>query len=75
MVHLSENDDVSVPKIPPFDYSPPPYSGPSLDEIFKKRKEFLSPSMFYFYKKPVRFYILNFSLDLFNRVFFTVLGI
>lgn len=50
---LPEQDVVSVPKMPPFDYSPPPYTGPTLDEIFNKRKEFLSPSMFYFYNKPV----------------------
>lgn len=42
-----------LPKIPPFDYTPPPYSGPSSAEILAKRKEFLSPSMFYFYSKPV----------------------
>lgn len=46
---------VDVPKIPPFHFSPPPYDGPSADEILTKRKEFLSPSMFYFYKKPVSF--------------------
>ncbi|GMN40505.1 hypothetical protein TIFTF001_009731 [Ficus carica] len=44
---------VDVPKIPLFDFSPPPYDGPSADEILTKRKEFLSPSMFYFYKKPL----------------------
>ncbi|KAI7725286.1 hypothetical protein M8C21_031626 [Ambrosia artemisiifolia] len=42
-----------VPIIPAFDYSPPPYVGPTADEILRKRKEFLSPSMFYFYKKPL----------------------
>lgn len=53
---LNDNGvDVVVPKIPPFDYSPPPYDGPSADEILAKRKEYLSPSMFYFYKKPVSF--------------------
>ncbi|KAF3448864.1 hypothetical protein FNV43_RR09580 [Rhamnella rubrinervis] len=44
---------LDVPKLPPFDYSPPPYDGPSADEILAKRKQFLSPSMFYFYKKPL----------------------
>ncbi|KAA8517692.1 hypothetical protein F0562_015166 [Nyssa sinensis] len=48
-----ENHDVLIPKMPHFDYSPPPYSGPSADEILQKRKEYLSPSMFYFYKKPL----------------------
>ncbi|KAJ0640548.1 putative alanine--glyoxylate transaminase [Helianthus annuus] len=42
-----------VPTIPAFDYTPPPYVGPTADEIFRKRKEFLSPSMFYLYKKPL----------------------
>ncbi|KAL0375417.1 UNVERIFIED_CONTAM: Alanine--glyoxylate aminotransferase 23, mitochondrial [Sesamum radiatum] len=41
------------PQMPPFDYTPPPYAGPTAAEILAKRKEFLSPSMFYFYKKPV----------------------
>ncbi|KAG8377101.1 hypothetical protein BUALT_Bualt09G0133500 [Buddleja alternifolia] len=47
-------NDVNIfPKMPPFDYAPPPYTGPTADEIMKKRKDFLSPSMFYFYNKPV----------------------
>ncbi|KAL3531615.1 hypothetical protein ACH5RR_005136 [Cinchona calisaya] len=46
-------DVVSVPKMAPFDYSPPPYTGPTVDEIFNKRKQFLSPSMLYFYNKPL----------------------
>ncbi|KAJ9179633.1 hypothetical protein P3X46_007983 [Hevea brasiliensis] len=48
-----ENNDVLIPKLPPFDYSPPPYTGPSADEIMAKRKEFLSPSLFHFYKNPL----------------------
>ncbi|CAI9782341.1 unnamed protein product [Fraxinus pennsylvanica] len=42
-----------IPDLPAFDYTPPPYSGPAADEIMRKRREFLSPSMFCFYKKPV----------------------
>lgn len=38
-----------IPKMPRFDYAPPPYNGPSAAEILQKRKKFLSPSMFYFY--------------------------
>ncbi|GKV02221.1 hypothetical protein SLEP1_g14680 [Rubroshorea leprosula] len=45
--------DVGVPKMPPFDYSPPPYTGPSADEIFAKRKQYLSPALFHFYSKPL----------------------
>ncbi|KAJ6811565.1 alanine--glyoxylate aminotransferase 2-like protein 3, mitochondrial-like [Iris pallida] len=42
-----------TPKMPPFDYAPPPYNGPSAADIMKKRLEFLSPSLFCFYKKPL----------------------
>lgn len=41
------------PKMPAFDYTPPPYTGPTADQILRKRKEYLSPSMFCFYNKPV----------------------
>ncbi|KAJ6842624.1 alanine--glyoxylate aminotransferase 2-like protein 3, mitochondrial-like [Iris pallida] len=44
---------VIVPKMPPFDYVPPPYNGPSAADIIKKRLQFLSPSLFCFYKKPL----------------------
>lgn len=44
----------SPPVLPPFDYSPPAYSGPPGDEILAKRREYLSPSIFHFYKSPVR---------------------
>ncbi|KAG6537662.1 hypothetical protein ZIOFF_002757 [Zingiber officinale] len=40
-------------KMPHFDYTPPPYDGPRSEEILRKRSEFLSPSMFHFYKKPL----------------------
>ncbi|KAJ6699390.1 ALANINE--GLYOXYLATE AMINOTRANSFERASE 2-like protein 3 MITOCHONDRIAL-LIKE ISOFORM X1 [Salix purpurea] len=49
---LPENE-VPVPKPPPFDYSPPPYTGPPADEILAKRKEYLSPSLFHFFNKPL----------------------
>lgn len=48
-----QDNNVSFPKMPPFDYTPPPYTGPSAAEILQKRKEFLSPSMFHFYDKPL----------------------
>uniref|UniRef100_A0A2N9HKY8 alanine--glyoxylate transaminase n=1 Tax=Fagus sylvatica TaxID=28930 RepID=A0A2N9HKY8_FAGSY len=51
-VFIHEND-ISVPKMPPFDYSPPPYNGPTVDEILAKRKAYLSPSLLHFYKKPL----------------------
>lgn len=55
-VAAGHGEAVGVPKLPAFDYSPPPYEGPSGEEILRKRKEFLSPSMFCFYKRPVVFF-------------------
>ncbi|MED6173734.1 hypothetical protein PIB30_062421 [Stylosanthes scabra] len=40
-------------ELPPFDYVPPPYTGPSGDEILAKRREYLSPSIMHLYKTPV----------------------
>jgi hypothetical protein len=45
----------AAPKMPHFDYTPPPYDGPRADEILQKRAEFLSPSLFHFYDRPVLF--------------------
>jgi alanine-glyoxylate transaminase/(R)-3-amino-2-methylpropionate-pyruvate transaminase len=39
--------------MPPFNYSPPPYDGPSTAEIIAKRREFLSPALFHFYNTPL----------------------
>ncbi|KAK9193639.1 hypothetical protein WN944_004336 [Citrus x changshan-huyou] len=49
---MSEHETF-LPRMPPFDYSPPPYDGPSADEILAKRKTFLSPSLFHLYSKPL----------------------
>ncbi|BFG36540.1 hypothetical protein CerSpe_228140 [Prunus speciosa] len=48
-----QGNGVATPKMPPFDYTPPPYTGPTAEEILAQRKEYLSPSMFYFYNKPL----------------------
>ncbi|KAF8007693.1 hypothetical protein BT93_K1632 [Corymbia citriodora subsp. variegata] len=50
--YKSEQDN-DLPRMPPFDYSPPPYAGPSSAEILAKRMRFLSPSMHCFYKQPL----------------------
>jgi hypothetical protein len=42
-----------VPRMPAFDHVPLPYDGPTAVEIARKRAEFLSPSLFHFYSKPV----------------------
>ncbi|KAJ7961124.1 Alanine--glyoxylate aminotransferase 2-like 2 mitochondrial [Quillaja saponaria] len=48
-----QEDGVVIPKMPPFDYSPPAYTGPTADEILAKRKNYLSPSILHFYKTPL----------------------
>ncbi|BBN03843.1 alanine-glyoxylate transaminase / (R)-3-amino-2-methylpropionate-pyruvate transaminase [Marchantia polymorpha subsp. ruderalis] len=42
-----------LPQIPPFNYTPRPYEGPLADEILAKRKKFLNPALFLYYKKHV----------------------
>ncbi|KAF7053908.1 hypothetical protein CFC21_061713 [Triticum aestivum] len=44
---------VEVPRMPAFDHVPLPYDGPSAVEIARKRAEYLSPSLFHFYSKPL----------------------
>jgi len=44
---------MKTPQLPPFDHTPQPYSGPSADEVLTLRKEFLSPAIFAYYKRPV----------------------
>ncbi|KAK9272700.1 hypothetical protein L1049_003077 [Liquidambar formosana] len=43
----------SPPELPPFNYEPKPYKGPSADEVLQKRKKYLGPSLFYYYQKPL----------------------
>lgn len=53
-VAASPQNGGGAPKMPPFDYTPPPYDGPRVAEVARKRAEFLSPSLFHFYDRPVR---------------------
>ncbi len=39
--------------LPPYDYTPKPYDGPSPEEILALRKEFVNPAIFHYYKKPI----------------------
>jgi alanine-glyoxylate transaminase / (R)-3-amino-2-methylpropionate-pyruvate transaminase len=39
--------------LPPFDYQPKPYAGPSADEVLRLRKQFLNPGIFLYYKNPI----------------------
>jgi hypothetical protein len=58
--------EASLPQIPPFDYTPQPYNGPSAEEVLAKRKQFLNPALFYYYKKPVRISYIYFALSVYN---------
>jgi len=39
--------------LPPFEYQPKPYAGPSAEEVLAVRKQFLNPAIFHYYKKPL----------------------
>ena len=39
--------------LPPFDYVPMPYDGPSPEEILALRKAHVNPGIFHYYRKPV----------------------
>lgn len=41
------------PTLPPCDFQPAPYTGPSADEVLKLRREFLNPGLFLYYKEPL----------------------
>src|ERR1700722_15498399 len=45
--------DMKTPILPPFDYRPKAYTGPSADEVLKLRRQFLNPGLFLYYKKPL----------------------
>ncbi|KAI5072715.1 hypothetical protein GOP47_0013110 [Adiantum capillus-veneris] len=49
----SEAAAPSPPQMPHFDHTPLPYTGPSSQEILEKRKQFLNPAIFLYYKKPI----------------------
>lgn len=41
------------PELPPFDYQPQPYRGPSAEEVLSVRRQFLNPGIFLYYKRPL----------------------
>src|SRR5688572_5528744 len=42
----------SIP-LPPTPHKPQPYSGPSAEQVLALRKQYLSPGLFLYYKKPI----------------------
>jgi hypothetical protein len=54
--HLINNSNRKESKnleLPKFDYEPEKYNGPSFETVEKYRKEYLSPGLLTFYKKPI----------------------
>eukprot|EP00198_Chlamydomonas_reinhardtii_P013617 XP_001702954.1 alanine-glyoxylate transaminase [Chlamydomonas reinhardtii] len=48
-----ETKEATTPRMPDFAHTPAPYSGPSAEEVIALRKQYLSPSLFWHFKKPV----------------------
>lgn len=44
---------MNTPVLPPTSHEPKPYTGPSADEVLALRKQYLSPGLFLYYKKPI----------------------
>jgi len=44
---------MNLPKLPPYDHQPKPYSGPTFEDVADMRKRFLSPSLLTYYKHPL----------------------
>jgi alanine-glyoxylate transaminase/(R)-3-amino-2-methylpropionate-pyruvate transaminase len=40
-------------EMPPFDYTPRPYTGPSREEVLAMRKEYCNPALFTLYREPL----------------------
>ena len=43
----------ATPTLPPCDHRPRPYAGPAKDEVLALRKQFLNPTIFTYYAKPL----------------------
>ncbi len=43
----------SQPQMPPCNFAPPAYTGPSRDEIMTMRREFTNPAIFHMYQEPL----------------------
>ncbi|MCX5824659.1 MAG: aminotransferase class III-fold pyridoxal phosphate-dependent enzyme [Deltaproteobacteria bacterium] len=44
---------MKAPKLPPYDYQPKPYTGPSYEEVLKLKNRFVTPTSVPNYKKPL----------------------
>ncbi|MCE5262636.1 MAG: aminotransferase class III-fold pyridoxal phosphate-dependent enzyme [Deltaproteobacteria bacterium] len=44
---------MKAPKLPPYDYQPKPYAGPSYEEVLKLKNRFVTPTSIPNYRKPL----------------------
>ncbi len=44
---------MKAPKLPPYDYHPKPYKGPSYEDVLKLKNRFVTPTFIPYYKKPL----------------------
>jgi alanine-glyoxylate transaminase / (R)-3-amino-2-methylpropionate-pyruvate transaminase len=42
-----------APALPPTNFKPQPYTGPSSDEVLALRRQYMNPGIFLYYKKPI----------------------
>jgi alanine-glyoxylate transaminase/(R)-3-amino-2-methylpropionate-pyruvate transaminase len=43
----------AAPQLPPFEFTPRPYAGPSRDEVLAMRREYLTPALVTYYREPL----------------------
>src|SRR6202045_1726448 len=54
MLNSDCNQDLmKTPQLPPVDYMPRAYAGPSAEEVLALRKQFINPAVFTYYQKPI----------------------
>ncbi len=46
-------EPANIPELPPCSHQPKPYAGPSFAEVERMRKQYLSPALVTYYKKPL----------------------
>jgi len=44
---------LKTPELPPFDHQPKKYAGPSFEKVEEMRKQYLTPALLTYYKKPI----------------------
>jgi alanine-glyoxylate transaminase/(R)-3-amino-2-methylpropionate-pyruvate transaminase len=53
LLDFQESRPTNMKTLPAFDHSPTPYSGPSKAEVLRRRREFVNPALFHYYREPL----------------------